>query len=166
MSIANDTPKGSIIVEQAYAQAKMLDHSSWRLGGGRAMSDIDAVLDHGGHVLFVELSRAVGPITWADISGGQRWLYSSIAKLSPKVACVLARHDVASAERQIDTRNDIVDGWALFAQGTRGAPLSGDDYRDLVERWDRDPVAALAWLDELHVAWFARQRQAAAGGAS
>ena len=172
MSIASDTRKGSIVVEQAYAQGKMLNHASWQLGDGRAMSDIDSVLDRNGHVLFIELARAYGPIGWRDISGGQQWLYSSIAKLSPKVACVLAWHNV-SCDRQIDTRNDIEGARALFAQGKHGVRLSGDEYRELVEAWDRDPVAALAWLGELHAAWWAgerpslaEQRPAAAGGAS
>ncbi len=163
MSIANPTPqppKGSIIVESAYAQGKMIDHSKWSLSNGRALSDIDAVLDNNGHVLLIEFVRSWGPIGWGDISGGQRWLYQSIVRGSPKFVAVLARHNVASFDQTIDSRSDILDGAAIFDLAQTGVSLTGDEYRSLVEGWDRDPPAVIVWLRKLHDAKRAAEAQA------
>lgn len=101
------TDRGDIYCEQAYAQGKMLDNSSWDLPRHITPSDIDMVFDDArlGRLLFVELSSCC--ITWDTVSIGQRKLYSQlVANGCNKVFAVLAKHDVPTTSR-INTRNDI-----------------------------------------------------------
>jgi hypothetical protein len=158
LTVADEPPRGSICVPVAYAQGKMLSHRGWAFPNGRTLSDIDAVLDYRGWVLFIELHRSHWPIGWQDIGTGQRWLYESICRGSDMFAVVLARHDVARIDVEIDSKNDILDAVVRFRKLTASAKLTGDEYRQLVEAWGSNPVGALAWLDTIAAA----QREATA----
>ena len=99
--------RGKIYCEQAYAQGKMLDNSSWELPRMITPSDIDLVFDDGqmGRIIFVELSSS--ETHWNLLSVGQRRLYSRlVAKGHGKVFAALCKHSVPQ-DQQINTRNDI-----------------------------------------------------------
>ena len=156
--VADEQPRGRICVPAAYAQGKMLNHREWAFPNGRMLSDIDAVLDYRGWVLFFEFERCHWPISWPDIGRGQCWLYESVCRGSDMFAIVLARHDVTRIDVEIDSKNDILDAVVRFRKLTASARLTGDEYRQLVETWGSNPVAALAWLDTIAAA----QREATA----
>jgi hypothetical protein len=116
--------RGDVFSEEAYAQGKMLDHSSW-LEGDRILprditaSDIDTVLlgkqlsflpvvfDNNGKAILCELSR--GNKEWAWLNRGQIWLYESLIRDRPHCA-VLCKHNAPCSgpeRRKINTRTDI-----------------------------------------------------------
>lgn len=94
---------GKILCEQAYAQGKMLDHSSWKLPRGITPSDIDMYIDNDGRLIFAELSSSKK--RWTEISQGQWRGYRNIIKGTRHVA-ILLNHNVP-ANTQINTRTDI-----------------------------------------------------------
>lgn len=98
---------GQIRTEDAYAQGKMLDHSSWQdepaLTRGITPSDIDVVFDNNGRCIFCEISSQHSE--WLMIAVGQRRLYESI--LAPSHCSVLCFHQVPW-QTQINTRRDII----------------------------------------------------------
>ena len=105
--------RGAIRNIDAYARGKMLDHSSWQLGEQKlprliTPSDIDMVFDNRGWALFCEISRKHSK--WSALRAdakGQHDTYLSTIKNTVHCA-VLCKHSVSlSAERAIDTRNDI-----------------------------------------------------------
>src|SRR5262249_2576675 len=91
------TPRGAIYNERAYAQGKMLDHSSLRrkLVRNITPSDLDAVivptengeieilenvpfLDANGKIIFLELTR--GAPEWQFVKKGQRLGYQNLVR--------------------------------------------------------------------------------------
>ena len=149
ITFGEEPPRGSICVPLAYAQGKMLRHSSWKFPNGRMLSDIDAVLDNRGWVLFIELARSLWPIEWPDIGTGQCWLYSSVCRGSDQFAVALARHALDRHDVEIDSKNDIIDAVVRYRKLTCEARLTGDEYRQFVEMWGVDASATLHWLDTI-----------------
>lgn len=102
--------RGGIRNFEAYARGKMLDHSAWQKGGVRlprliTPSDIDAVIDSAGWVLFWEISSAHAD--WSGIPRGQTLLFENAIFQTTNCA-VVCRHSVPLSEaRPIDTRHDI-----------------------------------------------------------
>lgn len=101
---------GEIYSAEAYAQGKMLDHSSWQdhptLPRGITPSDIDVVFDNAGNVLFVELSSSTAK--WADLAFGQRRVYEAVI-WETKHCAIVCRHNVSLQDgRRIDSRQDII----------------------------------------------------------
>lgn len=94
---------GRILSQEAYAQGKMLDHSSWRLARGITPSDIDWTVDSNGFVLFAEFQRGVA--SFSGMSIGQRRMYSSLLNRQG-CAVAICGHNVP-ASRAIDTMNDV-----------------------------------------------------------
>lgn len=97
---------GRILVEEAYAQGKMLDSSAWAgdFPRGITPSDIDYVLESDGYFLFAEFNR--GPGTFDAMSKGQRILYSNLCSLSPNCVVAVVGHN-APRDRAICTKTDI-----------------------------------------------------------
>ncbi len=150
--------RGRIRLRMAYAQGKMLNHGSWQFTKNRTFSDIDAVLDNDGKVLFVELERRAYPINWPAIGTGQAWLYESVCQASNYFACALARHNVEGDDVEIDSRNDILDAVVCYRRGADCVRLTGDEYRKFVELWDASYLSAVNFLDTIA----ASQREATA----
>ena len=94
---------GKILWEHAYAQGKMLDHSSWDLPRNITPSDVDMFFDNRGSIVYCEVSSQC--VSWQQLEQGQRWGYESIIKGTSDLA-VLCKHSVA-VDKQIDTRYDI-----------------------------------------------------------
>ena len=107
---------GHILVEQAYAQGKMLDHSSWQgiLPRSITPSDGDAILDNNGLIMFWELSSHHAE--WKSLDKGQRRLYENMVRGSNGLAiAVLLCHDTPQ-HSAIDTRAGIESFQVLFSQ--------------------------------------------------
>ena len=142
--------KGAIYCEQAYAQGKMLDHSSWvgRLPRGCRPSDFDMVLDNAGLVIFGELSSQTDD--WCAIKPAQRMLYWNAIKGSRHVA-VLCRHQVP-ATQQIDTCEDVqsftlmydVDGKPQYIHA-----FGNKNWQHFVTSWYHPHFHLLDWVNTL-----------------
>ncbi|WP_417848383.1 hypothetical protein [Thalassoglobus sp.] len=91
--------KGKIYSREAYAQAKMLDHSLWYgvLPRNITPSDIDMIIDNDGLILFVEFSSKTA--SWHTLKSfsygqwkchrnlvfnGQGKQFSALCKIKPK----------------------------------------------------------------------------------
>lgn len=141
--------KGSIIAERAYAQGKMIDHSSWNFTNGRTFSDIDAAFDNNGSLLYVEFARSEVPLTWSDISTGQRWLYKSALANKPGSIAVLACHNVPS-DQQINSKSDVTHASAVSYKFTGETSLDSKQWKSLCHAWDVSPEQALTELQRLY----------------
>lgn len=133
-------PRGSILVEQAYAQGKMLDHSSWVLPRNITPSDIDAVVDANGSVIFAELSTQC--TTWGTLRKGQRLLHEALVRGGPHCSA-LCFHSVG-AERPINSKTDV-DSFQLilFDHGLIELDVwEGRFWPGFVENWVKDPLRA------------------------
>lgn len=116
--MAEDKPRGAIYAPAAYAQGKMVDHSSWQRGDWVlprkiTPSDIDFtflpdqsqfVLDNNGSLIYGELTR--GFANWLNVRYGQRLLYENCIRHGPHCA-VICQHNVPTTE-QIDSRSDVL----------------------------------------------------------
>lgn len=127
--------RGSIFVEDAYAQGKMLDHSGWDGALTRAItpSDIDMAFDASGKIIFVELSSSC--VEWRQIDTGQRLLYERAITGTLHCAC-LCKHAVPISQ-QINSRNDVMSFQIMiWNQGPIYSPIvSGNKWAGFVERW-------------------------------
>jgi len=135
---------GAIICREAYAQGKMLDHSSWELDRGVTPSDIDMVVESYGCFLFAELTK--NGCDWSNLKTGQRILYESLSKIPGNHIVCLARHSVPSGE-QIDTYQDIEAAAIRWACGTKSLVVDSQHWRVLVTEWVRRPHAVIGWLN-------------------
>jgi hypothetical protein len=153
----NGKPPGAIYSEAAYAQGKMLDHSGWYgvLPKRITPSDIDAVWDNSGDILFGELSSQHE--TWGELSRGQILTYfNTIGPVSRHFA-VLLKHSVFG--RQIDTFKDI-DSFHLMIRKdrdlllwpSRDRPCDGSQWVKFVLFWFKNAGAARKWTIERAVA--------------
>lgn len=101
---------GAIIWEEAYAQAKMLDHSGWSgiLDRRITPSDVDFAFDNrnaGGAIIYGELSSSCRE--WAQLQSGQREFYENCIRDRHHCA-VLCKHSVRPEHgRKINTFTDI-----------------------------------------------------------
>ena len=104
--------RGAIRVEEAYAQGKMLESSSWVLPRNITPSDIDLVFDDGVNevVVFCEFSSQV--TNWTDVAYGQFLLYQAVIRDSANLAC-LCKHSVPTSS-VIDTKNDVDSFQVMF----------------------------------------------------
>lgn len=139
----NSFTPGGIRCPEAYAQSKMLDHSSWHgeMRGKITPSDIDMVVESSGCFLWCEISRDAEKLS--DLSRGQRILLSNAARL-PGTHCVaILTHRLVSHSKPIDTAKDIQQATIYFDQGTRCAVLDGEGWRAFACHWTHDPAAAI-----------------------
>ena len=97
---------GRILVEQAYAQGKMLQASAWSgdFPRGITPSDIDYVVESGGYFLFAEFNRGTG--LFSELMGGQRYLYEKLWKISPRFLVAVVGHN-APRDRPLCSKTDI-----------------------------------------------------------
>jgi hypothetical protein len=149
--------KGRIRNPLAYAQGKMLDHSSWNLPGGISPSDFDFVLEVGGAMLVAELKRSSVPLTFRDLSTGQRIVFETMLRQSRRNVFAIVWHDVGSP-LVIDSRNDIAGGLAVWDGGERQVSLTARGWQRLVEGWGRIGGLMVAHLED--------ERRARQGGAA
>lgn len=130
--------RGSILVEQAYAQGKMLDHSSWRLQRNITPSDVDLVVDSNGACLFAELSSQNQE--WCQLRSGQRRLHEALIRGGPHISA-LCFHTV-SATNQINTVSDIT-SFQLMLWDHKVIILEiwdGERWPSFVEKFVADPL--------------------------
>lgn len=140
--------RGSILQSEAYALGKMLDHSSWGRGEwvlprGITPSDIDAVFDNNGSILFVELSSEA--TDWSALSKGQRMAYESAIRGTSHCA-VLCKHGMTvHHEVPIDTRYAISGFQPMVHDGGKFivAPFvrGNEHWETFVRRWFDDAPA-------------------------
>lgn len=132
--------RGSILVEEAYARGKMLDHSGWHvLPRAITPSDFDMVFDNGGALIYGEISSEFSE--WARLKKGQRKAYSN-AIWQTRNCAVLCRHNVPLSElRAINTREDIRDYQVMLYDG-KGFSFSSvrHDWKEFVDRWFANPI--------------------------
>lgn len=135
---------GGIRCPEAYAQAKMLDHSWWfgQMRGKITPSDIDMVVESYGCFLFCELSR--GSVSLDDISRGQRILLSRLAKIPGTHCVVILSHHLFSHSKPIDTAMDVQQATVYFDGGSSSAVLDGDAWRAFACHWTHDPQGAVS----------------------
>lgn len=138
---------GAIMCREAYAQGKMLDHSSWNLARGVTPSDIDMVVESHGCFLWAELTR--NGCDWGSLSTGQRMLYDSLAKIPGNHAVCLARHSVPRGEL-VNTYSDIEAAAVRWACGTKALILDGEQWKVLVTEWVPRPHQVIGWLNKHH----------------
>lgn len=143
--------RGSIYAEAAYAQGKMLDHSSWNSILPRLItpSDIDMAIDNRGEILFIEVSSSTP--NWYEIPKGQRRLYESLLRNSTgNQAAALVRHSVPK-DRQINTRTDI-DEFSIMANVSPRTPKTSDIFhgnerwQEFVTKWIEDAGRIMRWF--------------------
>lgn len=140
------TSGGKILFERAYAQGKMLDHSSWNLDRGITPSDIDFFVESNGYFLYCELTKNL--CDWGQISYGQKIALYRKGLLSDKVVVGLCQHDVPS-DRQIDTKNDIICARIRYCLNKKEAVLVPWQYQEFVEQFSRSAPQALEFLDRV-----------------
>ncbi len=100
---------GQIIIEEAYAQGKMLDHSGWygQLPRGITPSDIDMIFDFDGLTVLVELkSRSAD---WGKVDVGQRRAYENLVRKGRGETLAICAKHVTEPGKQIDTFNDVTE---------------------------------------------------------
>ena len=116
MRTLHDCDRGRILVEEAYAQGKMLESRSWYglLPRKITPSDIDMVIDNNGRILFVEFDSNTA--AWDGITRGQRRLYENIVlNGSGKHFAACCRHNVK--DRRIDTLHDVLEFQLMYMRG-------------------------------------------------
>lgn len=143
--------RGAVYKEDAYAQGKMLDHSSWSHGPfplprGITPSDIDMVCDNAGRILLVEISSSKRD--WRELDRGQRLAYINAISGTRHIA-VLCSHNVPKT-RMINTRLDIETFQAIFFVGDNllCSDLHADnqDWQQFVLDFYADPDAVRRYL--------------------
>lgn len=139
--------QGRIMVEQAYAQGKMLDHSGWSLARGITPSDIDFVIEASRQCLFAEFSRDCESVDC--LRKGQAMMYRRIASKSSQDLVVVCSHSV-EPDKVIDSRNDVESCTIYFDAGARTLSGDTDTWRWLVESFTGDPERTIAKLREYH----------------
>lgn len=140
---------GAIMCAEAYAQGKMLDHSSWSLARGITPSDIDFFVESSGCFLWAEFSRENVDIE--SLSRGQELAYTRLARRPNADAVAVCRHSVPTS-RQINTAHDVESCTVYFASGTKSVLLGNDEWQQLVTKWAANPADATRWLESLHEA--------------
>ena len=138
---------GSVRVEMAYAQGKMLDHSAWNgiLPRGITPSDIDSVFDNNGWLLFCEIKFGEVDASWDGVSTGQRRLAESLVLNSQRQAAVLCFHHVDTA-RLIDTVKDVHSFSPMWAPGGKVetyGPFHGNRWERFVLSFYENPRSCL-----------------------
>ena len=131
--------RGAILVEQAYAQGKMLDHTSWRLVRGISPSDIDFVIESGGNFGFVEFSKHFKSIE--QLNHGQKLLYERLISRIHKSDFVgLAYHNVPE-ERSIDTCRDVISAEIYTQRGNFS--LNQEQWEEFIATWPDNPACGI-----------------------
>ena len=134
--------RGAILVEQAYAQGKMLDHTSWRLVRGISPSDIDFVIESGGNFGFVEFSKNFKSIE--QLNHGQKLLYERLISRMRKSDFVgLAYHNVPE-ERSIDTCRDVISAEIYTQLGNFS--VNQEQWEVFITTWTESPVYGINHL--------------------
>lgn len=129
--------KGDIFSIEAYAQGKMLNHSSWNgiLPRNGMPSDIDAVLDNNGDLLMIELSSNCEQ--WFHLSFGQRTLYENLVRAGQgKIMAVLCRQVTPPGEK-IDTVKNVVSFQPMWWDKDIiiGKVYPGEKWITYVQKW-------------------------------
>lgn len=143
--------RGEVFAEEAYALGKMLDHSSWQQGEKIVRlitpSDIDAVWDNIGMVIFAEFSSHASE--WAQIKKGQRWMYESALKNGAHCA-VLCRHNVHPEDgKKINSKLDVVSFQPMFWDHSPvigDLQIGNDRWQAFVRLWFKDPIRLRRWF--------------------
>lgn len=138
---------GRIIVEQAYAQGKMLNHSGWSLERGITPSDVDFVIEASGCFLFAEFSRDCDSL--ACLSRGQQLMYRRLASKSEHDLVVVCSHSVPR-DQIIDSQADINSGTVYFDAGKRSLQIDNEGWQWMVASWSKDPRATVTHLVNHH----------------
>jgi hypothetical protein len=140
----NGLTPGGIRCPEAYAQGKMLDHSSWYGLMARKItpSDIDMVVESYGCFLFCELSRDADSM--ATLSRGQRIMLSALSRLNGTHCVAILTHGLLSHSKPIDTATDIRSACVYFDAGTKRAILDGDGWIRFAAHWTFDPAGAVS----------------------
>lgn len=104
--------KGKIYCREAYAQAKMLDHSGWNgvLPRGITPSDIDMVIDNEGLVLFVEFSSKTA--SWHTLkskSYGQWKLHRNLVWNGRGTQFSALCHLQPEPDKDINSMTDVIE---------------------------------------------------------
>lgn len=141
--------QGAIYAEEAYAQGKMLDNSSWYgvLPRGITPSDIDAVFDNSGAFVLSEWSSS--KTVWAGLETGQRLAYENLIKKTSNVAAV-CKHSVP-IDRQIDTRHDCDWFQVMWWDGSKlcfSIVFEGSRWSAFVESWFKEPMDVVRHLEK------------------
>lgn len=140
---------GAIMRVEAYAQGKMLDHSSWNLARGITPSDIDFFVESSGCFLWAEFSR--DSVEIESLSRGQELAYTRLSRRPNADAVAVCRHSVPTT-RQIDTAHDVESCTVYFASGTKSVLLNNCEWQKLVTKWSANPADATKFLESLHEA--------------
>jgi hypothetical protein len=132
--------RGQIYCPEAYARGKMLNHGDWASILPRSItpSDIDAVFDNNGKLLFVEFSSRFSE--WDRIPAGQRRLYQSLCRLGARA--VLCKHRIPPLGVEINTLHDVEAFQIMRRNEVGGVEYSrvwpGVGFKALVERHFRN----------------------------
>lgn len=145
--------KGSILVEEAYAAGKMLDHSGWhgvlpRNGTPSdvdmtiSTSQIDMAVDNNGVILIVELSTRTDK--WHELNTGQRLLYENMVWAGQGNIKAALCHIIPAPEKQIDTVNDVVSFSVMCwkcGELVKSHSFTGNNWKAAVKQLIRFPSA-------------------------
>ncbi len=100
---------GKILIESAYAQGKMLDHTGWQgqLPRGITPSDVDMRFSFHHSRRSIEVELKFNCASWDHVSYGQLLAYKDeVEAHAGKKVAIIASHSVPP-DRQIDSFRDI-----------------------------------------------------------
>lgn len=148
--------RGSIMVEGAYAQGKMLDNSGWNiLPRSVTPSDCDMqFFDNNGHILLAEFSS--NNTHWWQLKTGQRRGYESLVCLNDgtPVRCIacLCKHSVKG--REINTLTDVDSFCVMLPALSAGVVCThnlfrGEKWGGFVKQWFDDPSSVVDYVRDI-----------------
>lgn len=132
LSATRATVRGSIRDRAAYIREKMIDHSGWNGVLPRAItpSDIDAVLDNDGAILFIEMSGATSD--WNEYPDGQHRLYRNLVRNGGgRQLSVLCKHTTEPG-KDIDTLRNVTEFTVIYRSEDDVMAVDGLQYRTYV----------------------------------
>lgn len=144
---------GRIMVEQAYAQGKMLDHSGLNLHHGISPMDFDSVIERNGYFLVVEFTRKEP--SWDNLDTGQYRAFREAVK-KPGFLLILARHSVPQSQA-IETHKDVDEFTAWWDGGARELRCPGAWFPSLCRLWSDNPFDV---FDRLNKRWEEKEGKA------
>lgn len=151
--------KGSILVEQAYAQGKMLDSSGWFgvLPRGITPCDIDHVFDNNGHMIFLEITSQWR--TWEEFKEhcfGQWSVYKSLVIFGQSRHVSVLWFHAIPINVQINTFRDCESFSVMWMQChddrkrmTVSPAVGGDKWPGFVKLWFSDRAKLYERLGEM-----------------
>lgn len=135
---------GNVIVEEAYAVGKMLEHEEWQfLPRGITPSDTDWFIHNRDSHTFLRFELKYREARWARLDNGQREAFAEDVRRGDFY--LLCSHNVTVEERRkIRSLSDVEQFEVTFMHDgrvTTSPVYPGNKLKSFVEQWFADPDA-------------------------